>query len=83
MTRTQYAIYSFIKQYITKEKISPSYEDILQGTKYKSKSQIYGVVEALIKKEYLKKIGKFGDARRIIINRDYEKGGIKIAKTKH
>ena len=83
MTRTQYAIYSFIKQYITKEKISPSYEDILQGTKYKSKSQIYGVVEALIKKEYLKKIGKFGDARRIIVNREYEKGGIKIAKTKH
>jgi len=83
MTRTQYAIYSFIKQYITKEKISPSYEDILQGTKYKSKSQIYGVVEALIKKEYLKKVGKFGDARRIIVNRDYEKGGIKIAKTKH
>ena len=83
MTRTQYAIYSFIKQYITKEKISPSYQDILQGTKYKSKSQIYGVVEALIKKEYLKKIGKFGYARRIIVNRDYEKGGIKIAKTKH
>ena len=83
MTRTQYAIYSFIKQYITKEKISPSYEEILQGTKYKTKSQIYGVVEALIKKEYLKKIGKFGDARRIIVNRDYEKGGIKIAKTKH
>jgi SOS-response transcriptional repressor LexA len=80
MTRTQYVIYSFIKKYITKEKISPSYEEILQGTKYKSKSQIHKVVDALIKKEYLKKIGKYGDARRIIINRDYEKGGIKIAK---
>jgi|TARA_R100001463_G_scaffold1428_6_gene6405 SOS-response transcriptional repressor LexA len=83
MTRTQHIIYSFIKQYITAEKISPSYEDILKGTKYKSKSQIYKVVDALIKKEYLKKIGKFGDARRIIVNRDYEKGGIKIAKSKH
>jgi len=83
MTRTQHIIYSFIKQYITTEKISPSYEDILKGTKYKSKSQIYKVVDALIKKEYLKKIGKFGDARRIIVNRDYEKGGIKIAKSKH
>jgi hypothetical protein len=48
---------------------------------FKSKSQIYGIVNALIKKEYLKKIGKYGDARRIIINRDYEKGGIKVART--
>jgi SOS-response transcriptional repressor LexA len=81
MTRTQYEVYTFIKMYIGKEKISPSYDDIVKGTRFKSKSQIYGIVNALIKKEYLKKIGKYGDARRIIINRDYEKGGIKVART--
>jgi|TARA_R100001129_G_scaffold174943_1_gene147590 hypothetical protein len=49
----------------------------------KSKSHAFVIINSLIKKDYLKKIGKYGDARRIIINRDYEKGGRKVAKTKH
>lgn len=83
MTRRQLEVYNFIKNYIDKNKISPSYVEILQGCGMKSKSHAFVIINALIKKDYLKKIGKYGDARRIIINRDYEKGGRKVAKAKH
>ena len=83
MTRRQLEVYNFIKNYIDKNKISPSYDEILQGCGMKSKSHAFVIINALIKKDYLKKIGKYGDARRIIINRDYEKGGRKVAKAKH
>lgn len=83
MTRRQYEVYQFIKKYIQDNKISPSYVEILRGCGMKSKSHAFVIINSLIKKDYLKKIGKYGDARRIIINRDYEKGGRKVAKAKH
>ena len=83
MTRRQYEVYQFIKKYIQDNKISPSYVEILRASRMKSKSHAFVIINSLIKKDYLKKIGKYGDARRIIINRDYEKGGRKVAKTKH
>ena len=83
MTRRQLEVYRFIKKYILDNNISPSYDEILQGCGMKSKSHAFVIINSLEKKEYIKKIGKFGEARRSIINRDYEKGGIKIAKTKH
>ena len=83
MTRRQLEVYNFIKNFIDKNKISPSYAEILQGCEMKSKSHAFVIINSLIKKDYLKKIGSYGDARRIIINRDYEKGGRKVAKAKH
>ena len=74
---------SLLEVYRSDNKISPSYVEILRGCGMKSKSHAFVIINSLIKKDYLKKIGKYGDARRIIINRDYEKGGRKVAKTKH
>ena len=80
MTRRQLEVYRFIKKYILDNNISPSYDEILQGCGMKSKSHAFVIINSLEKKENIKNIGKFGDARRIIINRDYEKGGRKIVK---
>mgnify|MGYP001265095460 CR=1 FL=1 len=80
MTRNEYKVYQYCKKFILEHKISPSYSEITEGCSFKSRSQSWGAIERLIKKDYLKKVGKYGDSRRLIINRDYEKGGIKIGK---
>lgn len=81
MTKNQLKVYNFYKKYILENEICPSFDEVALAIGIKSKSHVYTIVNALIKKDYLKKIGKYGDARRIIINRDYQKGGIKIGKT--
>jgi hypothetical protein len=80
MTRNEYKVYSFIKGFIFVNKISPSYSEITKGCKFSSRSQSWGAVQRLVRKDYLKCIGGYGDARRIIVQRDYEKGGSKIVR---
>ena len=65
MTRTQYAIYSFIKQYITKEKISILQEadnifiqELIKANLYDKVSQAFAVLLPV------KSVGVVGDERR-------------------
>jgi lipopolysaccharide export system protein LptA len=49
----------------------------------KRQLEIYNFIKNFIKviqKDYLKKIGNTSSARRIIIHRDYQKGGRKVWK---
>ena len=80
MTKNELKVYNFIKGFIIVNKISPSYSEITIGCKFSSRSQSWGAVQRLVKKDYLKNVGSNGDARRIIIHRDYEKGGRKIVR---
>jgi SOS-response transcriptional repressor LexA len=80
MTKRQLEIYNFIKNFIKVNGVSPSYNEIVTGCGIKSKSHAYTIVDALIQKDYLKKIGNISSARRIIIHRDYQKGGRKVWK---
>lgn len=80
MTKNELKVYNFIKGFIIVNKISPSYSEITQGCKFSSRSQSWGAVQRLVRKDYLKCIGGYGDSRRIIVHRDYEKGGIKIVR---
>jgi len=80
MTKRQLEIYNFIKNFIKVNGVSPSYNEIVTGCGIKSKSHAYTIVDALIQKDYLKKIGNTSSARRIIIHRDYQKGGRKVWK---
>ena len=50
MTRRQLEVYNFIKNFIDKNKISPSYAEILQGCEMKSKSHAFVIINSLIKK---------------------------------
>ena len=78
--KRQLEIYNFIKNFIKVNGVSPSYNEIVSGCGIKSKSHAYTIVDALIQKDYLKKIGNTSSARRIIIHRDYQKGGRKVWK---
>ena len=51
MTRNELKVYNFVKGFIFVNKISPSYSEITKGCKFSSRSQSWGAVQRLIKKD--------------------------------
>ncbi len=54
MTKRQAELLQFIKNYINKYGYSPSYVDMMNGLRLKSKSGIHRLVHALVKRNKLK-----------------------------
>ena len=58
LTEKQLKLFKFIKNYITKNKISPSYEEMKVAIGVKSKSNIQRKVEQLEDRGWLTKLNK-------------------------
>jgi repressor LexA len=73
LTIKQKKVLEFISEYISKNKQSPTIEEIRAGLEFKSTRSVSQYLEALVEKRY---ITKTGDARSInLIDCDYEEIG--------
>ena len=68
LTKKQLKCFSFIKSYLKKNKLSPSYEEIRKAVGLSSKNSIYYLVNQLVDRGYIDKLeGKY---RSIVIKND-------------
>jgi|TARA_R100000234_G_C4865686_1_gene121113 repressor LexA len=66
LTEKQLKLFKFIKNYITKNKISPSYEEMKVAIGVKSKSNIQRKVEQLEDRGWLTKLNKKSRSIKIL-----------------
>lgn len=66
----QVKVYQFITEYYKQKKYMPTYEEIMNHTKYKSKSRISTIVEQLKERGYIDT--KKGHSRSIKIIKELE-----------
>ena len=66
LTEKQFKLFKFIKNYITKNKISPSYEEMKVAIGVKSKSNIQRKVEQLEDRGWLTKLNKKSRSIKIL-----------------
>lgn len=68
LTQKQLKTFKFIKSYLKKNKLSPSYEEIRKAVGLASKNSIYYLVNQLVDRGYIDKLeGKY---RSIVIKND-------------
>ena len=66
LTKKQLLVFNFVKNFVIKNKYSPSYEEIAKGLGYKSKSAIHSIIINLHSRGWINR--KVGGGRSIIIN---------------
>jgi repressor LexA len=70
LTKKQYKLYSFLKAYAKKNKIMPTFEDMMKFMGNKSKSSIFNILHYIEWKGYIKRHP--AHARAIQIIKEYE-----------
>lgn len=70
LTKRQYQLFTFLKDYSKKNKVMPSFEDIMKHMNMKSKSNVFQMLGYIEWKGYIKK-HPF-QARAIQIVKEYE-----------
>lgn len=70
LTKRQYQLFTFLKDYSKKNKVMPSFEDIMKHMNMKSKSSVFQMLGYIEWKGYIKK-HPF-QARAIQIVKEYE-----------
>lgn len=68
LTKKQLKCFSFIKSYLKKNKLSPSYDEIRKAVGLASKNSVYYLVNQLIDRGYIDKLE--GKNRSIAITND-------------
>lgn len=68
LTQKQLKTFKFIKSYLKKNKLSPSYEEIRKAVGLASKNSIYNLVNQLIERGYIIRLK--GKNRSLSINGD-------------
>ena len=53
MTKIEFALWNFIKDYCEKNGFSPSYEEIKDGIGYKSKGHVFKIITGLVRDGFL------------------------------
>ncbi len=65
-------VYYYIKHFIAAYKVSPTYQDICNGCRIKSKSHAYGLVKHLIEQGYIEKAKEQNHNRQLkLTNKRY------------
>lgn len=59
-------VFDFIKSYMKKTPVAPSYQEMMEATGYKSKSAIHNIIKQLEERKWIKKLP--GKNRSIQIN---------------
>tara|TARA_A100001015_G_scaffold280261_1_gene342258 strand:- start:519 stop:734 length:216 start_codon:yes stop_codon:yes gene_type:complete len=59
-------VFKFIKSYMKKKPVAPTYQEILDATGYKSKNSIHMIIRSLEERKWIKRLP--GKSRSIIIN---------------
>ena len=67
LTKKQYACFDFIKSYLAKNKLSPSYAEIKEAIGLKSKNSIHHYIKQLVVRGWITKLE--GRARSIRITK--------------
>jgi|TARA_R110000782_G_C14462164_1_gene373609 SOS-response transcriptional repressor LexA len=65
MTKQQLKVYQYIVEYVRKERLSPTYEEIRKECNIGSVSNTYVVVRELIRKNLMEKVGRPQDSRQL------------------
>jgi len=66
LTLKQKQVFDFIKSYMKKQSVSPSYENIMEATGIKSKSSVNKIVAQLVDRKWITRLT--GKHRSIQIN---------------
>lgn len=65
MTKQQLKVYQYIVEYVRKERLSPTYDEIRKECNISSVSGTYVIVKELIRKGLMEKIGRPQDSRQL------------------
>lgn len=65
LTKRQAEMLAFIEEKIAENGVSPSYREISEGLKMASTSQVFKIIDVLVERNFLKKLGGPGCARRL------------------
>ena len=66
LTEKQLKLFNYIKSYMKKTPVAPSYQEMMEATGYKSKSAIHNIIKQLEERKWIKKLP--GKNRSIQIN---------------
>jgi SOS-response transcriptional repressor LexA len=64
LTERQSQVYNYIVQYVDKNRIAPTYSEIVEACNLGSNSNAYRIVRDLITKKLIHKIGKTQESRQ-------------------
>ena len=56
LTPKQNKVYEFVKSYMKKKPVAPTYQEILEATGFKSKNSIHGILKDLEAKKWIARL---------------------------